>query len=128
MLDGRPDLCFCMLRGLDFCRRPLTLLCESVLLIGVSGLAGLEGGMSEVVGELVGLEKRAAGHRSLSSPPAGALSGGSLMGVNAEISGRKMVKDFLLRLSDIVTDMHSRSWFANCPNKDLQSGFEGTGD
>ena len=85
--------------------------------------------MSEVVGELVGLEeKRAAGHRSLSSPPAGALSGGSLMGVNAEISGRKMVKDFLLRLSDIVTDMHSRSWFANCPNKDLESGFEGTGD
>ena len=129
MLDGRPGFCFCRLRGLDFGRRPLRLLCESVLLIGVRGLAGLEGGMSELVGELVGLEeKRVVGRRFLNSPPAGALSGGSLMGVKAEISGRKIVKDFLLRLSDILANMHSRSLFADCPNKDLQSKSEGTGD
>ena len=129
MLDGRPGFCFCRLRGLDFDRRPLRLLCESVLLIGVRGLAGLEGGMSELVGELVGLEeKRVVGRRFLSSPPAGALSGGSLMGVNAEISGRKIVKDFLLRLSDISANVHSRSLYADCPNKDLQSKSEGTGE
>ena len=118
MLVGRPGFCFCRLRGLDFGRRPLRLLCEPVLLIGVRGLAGLEGGMSELVGELVGLEeKRVVGR------PAGALSRGSLMGVNAEISGQKIVKDFLLRLSDILANMHSDSLFA-----DLQCKSEGTGD
>ena len=80
--------------------------------------------MSELVGELEGLEDRnVAGRRFLSRPPTGALSGGSLMGVSAEISGRKIVKDFLLRLSDIVPNVysiHSRSLFAKYTNNDLQ--------
>ena len=80
--------------------------------------------MSELVGELEGLEdKNLVGRRFLSRPPTGALSGGSLMGVNAEISGRKIVKDFLLRLSDIVPNVYStqsRSLFAEYANNNLQ--------
>lgn len=84
--------------------------------------------MSELVGELEGLEdKNVAGRRFLSRPPAGALSGGSLIGVNAEISGRKIVKDFLLRLSDIVPNVYSvqsRSLSAEYTNNDLQGRSE----
>ena len=84
------------------------------------------------MGELEGLEdKNVAGRRFLSRPPAGALSGGSLMGVNAETSGRKIVKDFLLRLSDIVPNVYSiqtRSLFAEYTNNDLQRRKVGTQD
>ena len=75
------------------------LLLESALLIGVRGL---DGAMSNV-GELEGLEeeKKVAGRLMLSSPPAGAPSEGSSIGVNAETGGgRKMLKDFLRCLSN----------------------------
>lgn len=90
-LEGRP--CFCKLRGRDLVISLSMLLLESALLIGVRGL---DGAMS-TVGELEGEEERTVGGRLfLSSPPAGALSGGSSIGVNAERGGsRKMVKDFL---------------------------------
>ena len=92
-LEGRP--CFWRLRGRDLVMSLSMLLLESALLIGVRGL---EGAMSDV-GELEGLEeeKKVAGRLFLSSPPAGVLSEGSSIGVNAERGGggRKMVKDFL---------------------------------
>ncbi len=74
------------------------LLFESALLIGVRGL---DGAMSDV-GELAALEeKKDAGRLILSRPPAGAVSEGSSMGVNAETGGgRKMLKDFLRCLRD----------------------------
>ena len=95
-LEGRP--CFCRLRGRDLVISLSMLLLESALLIGVRGL---DGAMSNV-GELEGVEERKVGGRFfLSSPPAGALSGGSSIGVNAERGGsRKMVKDFLRWLCD----------------------------
>lgn len=90
-LEGRP--CFCRLRGRDLVISLSILLLESALLIGVRGL---DGAMSNV-GELEGLEEKKVGGRlCLSSPPAGAVSGGSSMGVNVERGGgRKMLKDFL---------------------------------
>ena len=90
-LEGRP--CFCRLRGRDLGISLSMLLLESALLIGVRGL---DGAMSDI-GELEGLEEEKVGGRLfLSSPAAGAVSGGSSMGVNAETGGgRKMLKDFL---------------------------------
>lgn len=88
--------------------------------------------MSALVGEPEGLdEKKVFGRRLLSRLPGGALSGGSLMGVKAEMSGRKIVKDFLLRLSDIVPNVHSiqsRSLFADCTIGDLQRQSGDLGD
>lgn len=98
-LEGRP--CFCRLRGRDLVISLSMLLLESALLIGVRGL---DGAMSDI-GELEGLEeeKVVGGRLFLSSPPAGAVSGGSSMGVNAETGGgRKMLNDFLRCRSDIV--------------------------
>lgn len=89
-LEGRP--CFWRLRGRDLVISLSMLLLESALLIGVRGLGGA---MSDV-GELEGLEeKKVAGRLFLCSPRSGALSGGSSMGVNAEIGGRNMLRDFL---------------------------------
>ena len=95
-LEGRP--CFCRLRGRDLVISLSMLLFESALLIGVRGL---DGAMSDV-GELERLEeKKVAGRLILSRPPAGAVSEGSSMGVNAETGGgRKMLKDFLRCLCD----------------------------
>ena len=55
------------------------------------------------VGELEGLEEKAVAGRVLwSRRPIEAVSGGSFMGVKAETGGgRKMLRDFLRRLSDI---------------------------
>lgn len=95
-LEGRP--CFWRFRGRDLVISLSMLPLESALLIGVRGL---DGAMSDV-GELEGLdEKRVVGRLFLSSLLAGALSGGSSMGVNGEIGGgRKMLKDFLRCLGD----------------------------
>lgn len=95
-LEGRP--CFWRLRGRDLVMSLSMLLLESARLIGVRGL---EGAMSDV-GELEGLEeKRVAGRLFLRSLASGGPSGGSSMGVNAEMEGgRKMLKDFLRCLGD----------------------------
>lgn len=95
------------------------LLLESVLLIGI-GVEEPEEGMLEVVGELEGLEeKRVTGRRFFfRRPPAGALSGGSSMGVNAETSGVKMLRLFL-RLFDMVGCIRISSLSAGCLGRDM---------
>lgn len=79
------------------------------------GVKGLDGGMSELVGELEGEgEKRVAGRRFLRKPPAETLPEGSLIGVKAAPSGWKMLNDFLLLLSGIVRLIQYSSLLVNC--------------
>lgn len=109
MLPGRTV--FCKLRGLAFVIKRSILLFESFLLIG-AGIEGLDGGMLEVVGELERLEVDKVMGRFflLSNPPEDAVSGGSSIGVNGEMSGGKMVRLFL-RFNDIVSSSHTNSWY-----------------
>ena len=96
MLFGLPV--FCKLRGRDLDKKRLRLPWESVLLMD-----GLDGGISELVGEFDGEEeKREPGRRFFGTATAGALEGGPLMGVRADTSGWKIVNDFLLLLSGII--------------------------
>ena len=103
MLPGRPD--FCRLFGLDLENIRSILLFESLLFIGI-GVGGFGEGISDVLGELEGLDENVMGRRFFFSrpPPTGALPGSS-MGVNGEISGAKILKLFR-RLPDMFADHH----------------------
>lgn len=70
-----------------------------------TGVEGPEGDISDVVGELDGLDENRSEGRffflSTFPEPAGALSGGSSIGVNVETSDVKMLKLFLRRFDMI---------------------------